>query len=74
MNSRPEGRAVPSVTPSQDIEQLEAQARYHRERLELYRARIYGSRPTTAAGLRERERLYEHAERRLRRAQEQETD
>lgn len=74
MSSRPEGRAALSVTPSNEIEQLEAQARYHRERLALYRARINSSRPATAAGLRERERLCEHAERRLRRAREQETD
>lgn len=73
MSSRPEAPAALSVTPSHDIEQLEAQARYHRERLDLYRARIHSSRPTTAAGLRERERLCEHAERRLRRAQAQET-
>jgi hypothetical protein len=54
---------------SDALEQLEAEARYHRERLQLYRARIYSGRPTTAAGQRERERMCKYAERRLRQAQ-----
>ena len=53
------------------LEELEAEARYHRERLALYRARVYSSRPTTEIRMRELERLCEHAERRLRRAKAQ---
>ena len=51
-----------------DLEALEAEARYRRERLDLYRAKAYGSGLTTPAGLRERERAWELAEQRLRRA------
>jgi hypothetical protein len=56
-----------------DLERLEAEARYHRERLSLYRARAYGSGTTTPARLRELERDAEFAERRLRTAREQDT-
>jgi hypothetical protein len=58
-----------TVTSSGRIEELQAQARYYRERLQLYRARIYGSRPTIGARLREIERLSEYADRRLRHAE-----
>jgi hypothetical protein len=50
------------------IEDLEAEARYARERYELYRAKTYGPRPTTPARLRELERAYEGAAQRLRAA------
>jgi hypothetical protein len=50
------------------IEELAAEARYHRERLQLYRARFHGPRPATLIRLLELERLSEHAGRRLRRA------
>lgn len=57
------------MTPdSPRIEELEAEARYARERYQLYRAKTYGPRPTSAARLRELERIYEGAEARLRRA------
>jgi hypothetical protein len=52
-----------------DIENLRAEALYHRERYDLYRARVYGPRPTSSARLRELQRACELAERRLRRAQ-----
>jgi hypothetical protein len=52
-----------------DLEGLRAEARYRRERLDLYRAKAYGSGLTTSAGLRERERACAAAEQRLRRAQ-----
>ena len=45
---------------------LEADARYHRERLALYRARRYGPRPTSEARFRELERAVRRAEERLR--------
>ena len=49
-------------------EELEAEARYHRERLALYRARVHGSTPTSAERLRKLEQASEHADERLRRA------
>jgi hypothetical protein len=57
------------MTSRDRIEELAAEARYHRERLQLYRARFHSSRPTTAIRLRELERLSEYANRRLRRAE-----
>jgi hypothetical protein len=53
---------------SPSIEALEAEARYARERYDLYRAKTYGPRPTSPARLRELERIREGAEARLRRA------
>lgn len=50
------------------VQELEAEARYHRERLALYRARIYGPRPTSADRLRKLEQASNHADQRLRRA------
>ena len=50
------------------IEILEAEARYARERRDLYRAKMYGQRPTTMARLRELERILQGAEARLRAA------
>ena len=47
---------------------LEAEARYARERYELYRARAYGPRLTSASRLRELERKSKFAESRLNRA------
>lgn len=57
-----------SSTP--DLADLAAEARYARERYDLYRAKAYGPRPTRQARLRELERTCEGAEARLRRAQE----
>ncbi len=47
---------------------MEAEARYARERCDLYRAKIYGQRPTTMSRLRELERICQGAEARLRAA------
>jgi hypothetical protein len=65
-------RAESGVPPAQsstiappDFAQLEAEERYHRERLALYRARSYGSRPTSPARLRELGRIWEAAKARL---------
>ena len=55
---------------SRDIESLEAEARYARERYELYRAKTYGPRPTSLARLRELERIHLGAEARLKRARQ----
>jgi hypothetical protein len=62
------GRADPA------IEALEAEARYARERYQLYRAKAYGPRPTSTARLRELERISAGAEARLRRARERQAD
>lgn len=50
------------------LEELEAEARYHRERYDLYRAKSYGPRPTSDSRLRELERMHQGAASRLRRA------
>jgi hypothetical protein len=48
--------------------ELEAEERYARERYQLYKAKAYGSRFTSAARLRELERHSKLAKRRLDRA------
>jgi hypothetical protein len=53
------------------IEDLRVEARYNRERHELYRAKMYGLRPTSMARLRELERARQGAEARLRRAEQE---
>jgi hypothetical protein len=50
------------------IEELREEARYRRERLELYRARLYGGRAGNLSRLRELERSSEGAASRLRAA------
>ena len=52
------------------IEVLLAEARYHRHRYDLYKAKMYGSRPTRMSRLHELERTMQGAEARLRRAQQ----
>jgi hypothetical protein len=56
---------------SRRIEELQAEARYHRERYELYKAKTYGPRPTSVARLRELERRHQGAGARLRSAQQE---
>jgi hypothetical protein len=53
---------------AQRLEQLGAEARYHRQRLDLYRARLYGGRALSRARLEEFERAADTAEARLRQA------
>jgi hypothetical protein len=55
------------------IEDLRAEARYRRARLDLYRAKTYGLRPTTMTRLRELEGMHRGAEARLRRAEQERT-
>jgi hypothetical protein len=62
------------MADSPSIEELQAEARYHRERYELYKAKMYGSRPTTMVRLMELERAHEGAKARLRRVQERAAD
>ena len=62
------------MTAPDHLEQLRAEAAYRRQRLDLYRAKAYGPRPTTAARLAELEREYELATSRLKRAAATEPD
>jgi len=61
----PSPRQPPPVNPQ--LEQLTAEARYHRDRFDLYRARVISgsSRATSPARLRELERVATSAEARL---------
>src|SRR5437763_9601316 len=70
----PRQRENRSMTGSDHLEQLRAEAAYRRQRLDLYRAKAYGPRPTTAARLPELEREYELAASRLKRATAKEPD
>ena len=54
---------------AQELEMLRAEARYARERYDLYRARAYGSRPVSESRMRELERICDGAEARLRKAE-----
>jgi hypothetical protein len=63
------------MTSPRRLEELRVDARYRRERHDLYRAKMYGPRPTSPVQLRELERACALAEGRLRRAeQEHETE
>jgi hypothetical protein len=55
---------------AQRLEQLTAEARYHRQRLDLYRARLYGGRATSRARLEEFQRAADDAAARLRHERE----
>jgi hypothetical protein len=52
------------------LDELRAEARYHRERYELYRAKAYGLRPVRMARLQELERAHRAADARLHRAEQ----
>jgi hypothetical protein len=52
------------------LDELRAEARYHRQRLDLYRARLYGGRAMNVARLEEFERASDNAAERLRQARE----
>ena len=47
------------------IAELRAEARYARERRDLYRAKMYGARPASMTRLRELERVHDAAQARL---------
>ena len=57
-----------------EVERLEAEARFHRERYDLYRAKAYGPRATSPVRLRELQRASAAAEARLRAARQVATD
>lgn len=59
------------MTSLRRVEELRAEARYRRERRDLYRAKVYGSRATSRFRLNDLERACALAEARLRRAQQE---
>ena len=59
------------MSSSRRIDELQVEARYHRERYDLYRAKAYGPRATSPARLRELERACQAAEARLRYAEQE---
>jgi hypothetical protein len=58
-------RPAPAPRLDPELERREAEARYHRERLALYRARVLSGRPSSLARLRELERVSAAATERL---------
>ena len=54
------------------LDELRANAKYARERYQLYKAKAYGQRPTSPERLRELQRAHEQAEARLRFAEAEE--
>lgn len=69
----PSATEAPGAEPSvAHMEHLRAEARYARERYQLYKAKALGPRPTSAARLRELQRTYEQAEARLTAAEAEE--
>ncbi len=59
------------MTGPRRIEEMRAEARYHRERYDLYKAKEYSSRPTSPVRLRELERRSIGADSRLRQAMQE---
>jgi hypothetical protein len=62
------GTPGPGRDPNRRLAELEAEARYARERHRLYRAKAYGPRLTSAGRLRDLERRSQFAQTRLDRA------
>jgi hypothetical protein len=50
------------------IDELRTEADYHRQRLDLYRAKLYGGRPLNAARLKDFQRASDEATARLKAA------
>jgi hypothetical protein len=67
-------RLDPAREERNERERLHEEARYSRERLELYRARLYGGRAVSQGKLRELQRASEGAAARLRRAEAARTE
>ena len=57
------------TTDADRVARLRMDARYHRERRDLYRAKMFGPRATSPERLRELERAYEQVTERLRAAE-----
>jgi hypothetical protein len=67
-------RLDPALEERNERERLHEEARYRRERLELYRARLYGGRAVSQGKLRELQRASDGAAARLRRAEAARTE
>ncbi|GAC1316594.1 MAG: hypothetical protein NVSMB25_02590 [Thermoleophilaceae bacterium] len=65
--AEPEPR--PPSSERESLAELRMQVRHHRQRRDLYRAKVYGPRPTSEARMRALEQAYALAESRLRRAE-----
>jgi hypothetical protein len=59
------------MTLQRRLDELRADARYHRQRLDLYRAKVYGPRPTSPSRLKELERASALSASLLRRVEQQ---
>jgi hypothetical protein len=60
-----------SRSSEEHLEDLRTQARYARERYQLYKAKTYGPRPTSPVRLRELQREHERTDARLRAAEDE---
>jgi hypothetical protein len=59
------------MTSLRRLDELKNDARYHRDRRDRYRAKMYGPRPASLVHLKELERVCVLAESRLRRAEQE---
>jgi hypothetical protein len=59
------------MTSLRRLDELRVDTRYHRERRDLYRAKMYGPRPASLVQLKELERDCALSEARLRRAEQE---
>jgi hypothetical protein len=59
------------MTSLRRIDELKVDARHHRDRRDLYRAKMYGPRPASLVRLKELERACVLSESRLRRAEQE---
>jgi hypothetical protein len=59
------------MTSLRPLDELRVDARHHRQRLDLYRAKVYGPRPTSPSRLKELERASVLSASLLRRAEQE---
>jgi hypothetical protein len=59
------------MTSLRRLDELKADTRYHRDRRDRYRAKMYGPRPASLVHLKELERVCVLSESRLRRAEQE---
>jgi hypothetical protein len=59
------------MTSLRRLDELRVDARYHRQRLDLYRAKVYGPRPTSPSRLKELDRASVLSASLLRRAEQE---
>jgi hypothetical protein len=62
------------MTSLRHLDELKAEARYHRDRRDRYRAKMYGPRPASLVHMKELERVCVLSESRLRRAKQEITE